>query len=121
MEVNFSSSYCKFEISTQDHELNFSEGEKFQRIIDGATVSYALQENVTVPPWGIWVGILVSTVASGWHQLDHADHFRISPVHGVVVRNIEPSREDVQPTGRDFTQMQSSDGKPARVTFEKPL
>jgi hypothetical protein len=106
-EVTFSISRCRFVVRTSDRAVRIERGTVVDAIVDGAATSYRLlpPADIEVPADGELEMDAESTGPAGWMQLDHPGHFRLSPALGVTVENVTPSVGDVEPTGRDFTEM----------------
>lgn len=104
-EVTFTHSACLFEIAAGRQAVHYPKGTPFSAIIDGAGCTYLLAEEIEVEAGETAQVEMTAEGATGWNQLDHPDHFLIRPAYGRVIRNLEPSRSDTAPTGRDFTEI----------------
>ncbi len=116
-EVCFVQGACEFEISTLRQDVRFPQGTTFHAIVDGGSACYALEEEVALEAGGVWSGVLRSYGASGWHQLDRIGHFTLSPAFGVTVRNVAPSRDEVEETGEYFTTILPGPGQPLHLAI----
>jgi hypothetical protein len=109
-EVTFTRCSALFEFSSSKYDAHFHAGTVFHSQVDGAACAYELKEELEVK-----IGVpartrMEATGTSGYFQLDHAGHFIVRPSFGVVIQNIEPSVEDVQLTGRDYTEIKPKEG-----------
>ncbi|GEM_PF-5925643 len=105
-ECTFQKSTCDFEISSERKPVAFEAGHFFASTVDGAACAYVLKDAIEIAAGETLKVTLEANHSSGWHQLDHENHFDIRPSLGVRVRNLEPSVNDVQETGRGFTVME---------------
>jgi hypothetical protein len=111
-EVTFRCCSALFEISSEKYDQHFVAGTLFHAQVDLAACAYETREEILVRAGESVRVRLYATGASGYFQLDRPDHFDVRPTFGVRVRNVEPSVEDVEPTGRDFTVIEP---KPAEM------
>jgi hypothetical protein len=105
LEAKFVRSLCKFELSSKSKELHFVEGTCFHCRVDGAVCSYRLTEEIEIGAGETKTAELEAVASDGFAQLDKENDFYLRPALGVVIRNVEPSRNDVEATGRDFTEV----------------
>lgn len=123
-EVTFRKPFCRFELRNErpigGRVARFEPGTKFICTVDEAPCAYVLQDDLLLEPGESSETVMLAASAVGWSQLDAPDDFFIRPALGVVLRNVEPSTQDVEPTGRDYTVMQAvkPDG-PMLVSFRK--
>lgn len=113
-EVKFKKSRCSFEIASTQNALHLLEGTRFTACVDGAVATYVLSEEIEIPAGGSAHVEMTALQSTGYCQLDSAGHFLLRPSLGVTVKNIGPSVEDIEETGRDFTIMahRKPDGRP---------
>jgi hypothetical protein len=104
-EVIFTRSKCVFELATHRRSARYAAGDDFTAIVDGAPCVYVLGEDIEAELGKSVRFEMEALEPTGWSQLDCEDHFHIWPSLGVVVRNVEPSRFDLEPTGRNFTEL----------------
>lgn len=117
-EVTFLRSRCRFRFSTERRPLRYAKGEEFHSIVDAGGCHYALQEELWLEPGQSADMELVATMDSGFCQIDHAGDFEMRPALGVLIKNLEPSRNDVEMTGREFTVIQPTARKsPIKIVF----
>lgn len=102
-EVHFRKCTCLFEISSEKLKQHFPKGTIFHAQVDAAACAFELEEEILVEPGKPVCVRLLSKDASGYQQLDHENHLDIRPLYGVRIRNLEPSVDDIEETGRDFT------------------
>lgn len=108
-EVTFNRCTCLFEFTSEKAEAHFPAGTTFHCQVDAAACSYELLEEINVPAGGKVRSEMGAVGASGYFQLDHPGHFDFRPIFGVRITNLEASKEDVAPTGRDFTVIQQKE------------
>jgi hypothetical protein len=105
-EVTFLKPRCRFVFRNQrEKSARFDQGTIFHAIVDQAPCVYRLLEDVDVPGGGCFETEMEAESATGWNQLDHFEHWLTRPLAGIVLANLLPSTQDVQPTGADFTTM----------------
>ena len=118
-EVTFQQARCAFEIATETTRVHYLPGTEFSTKVDGAPCHWRLDDDVQLEPWEK-VRLEMTAGATGYSQLDRADHFDLRPVPGLRIRNLEPSVDDVRETGRDFTVLASRPrDTPLKVTFRR--
>lgn len=105
-EVTFLRSRCSFEIRSERRPVEYRAGDEFACVIDGAACVYRLDEDIHLEAGGSAQVEMYAVLGSGWSQLDHPDHFRINPSLGLTIRNLSPSADDTEPTGRDYTRLE---------------
>jgi hypothetical protein len=116
-EVTFRRCSALFEFKTEKYDQHFLKNAVFNSQVDAAPCSYMLTEEIEVKPGAPVSTRMESIGSSGYHQLDYAGHFELRPTFGLVITNTEPSHDDVEPTGRDFTLIEAKpqDGPVAMV------
>lgn len=124
IEARFAKSVCDFEISSQNRDLYYPSDSSgisatFVSIVDGGVCSYQMQGELLVQRGESKKVTLEAHLESGWSQLDYENHFLLKPSLGVVIRNLGPSENDLEPTGRVFTQMIKSAPRSLTVAFGK--
>lgn len=108
-EVTFNRCTCLFEISSEKNDAHFPAGTTFHCQVDAAACSYRLKEEINVPAGGRFDVEMESLGSGGYFQLDYPGHFDFRPIFGVRIKNLEPSKEDVKPTGRAFTEIRQKE------------
>lgn len=117
-EVTFLRSTCLFSFSSERRFQHYQAGGIFACIVDGAPCQYELMEEIEIERGGEVTAAMQAASTSGYCQLDYPGHFRINPSLGLVIQNVEPSVDDLRPTGRDFSVIESLvRNEPVRVTF----
>lgn len=103
-EVTFLQSRCLFAFLSTRRPILYARGSVFHAVVDSAACHYALLEDLQLETGVPVQATMVSASTSGYAQLDYPGHFNLSGATlGLTIQNVEPSVEDVQPTGRDFT------------------
>jgi hypothetical protein len=120
--AKFIRSVCRFAISSERRRLHFIEGTAFHSVVDGAACSYKLTEEIEVEPGQTLELDMVALASGPWAQIDNAGDFLLRPGLGVRVTNLEPSRNDLELTGVDFSQITAAkrDGPIALVALPRP-
>jgi hypothetical protein len=109
--AKFVRSVCRLSISSERRTLHYPFDKKgglgviFHAVVDGAACAYCAQEEIEVPAGKTREYDCVALASGPWAQIDNAGDFLLRPGLGVTVTNIEPSRNDLEPTGLDFTQL----------------
>lgn len=116
-EVTFLRSRCLFEFSTTTRRMVYKPPGDFSAIVDAAACTYRLEREVDIEPGDTVQVEMTAARLSGYCQLDYAGHFEINPNKGVVIRNVAPSEDDVDETGRDFTKIEALPFEAARIVF----
>lgn len=106
-EVTFNKCTALFEFASDKYDQHFHAGDKFHCQVDAAACAYELKEEIEVKADEKVQARMEALGSSGYFQLDYPGHFEIKPSLGLRIYNVEPSQEDVTPTGRDFTEIKS--------------
>lgn len=95
--AKFSTPKAPFRISNSSPiEFSAPAGSIFNAIVDGAAAAFQCREEVVVPSGQAVEVELVALQSVGWNQLDHPEHFRMSPAGGVEVVNLSPTEMDLE-------------------------
>lgn len=106
-EAVFKRSTCVFAFQAGANKaLVVEAGGMIHCAVDGAACSYKTDEWIEAAPNETVHATLSALVTSGWAQLDHEGHFDLRPGGGARIWNLEPSRNDVETTGRDYTSLE---------------
>jgi hypothetical protein len=121
MDVKFTKSRCKFRISSQFNKFNLPTDVKIHAHVDGAACSYVIPRAIQLEAGKSVVVECEALASGGFMQLDRPGDFRLMPALGVVIENIEPSRNDIEPTGRSYSVLAAAkrDG-PFSIAFLPP-
>ena len=102
-ECEFRKCRCKLAVQAGAGPLRYDAGTMFHAQVDGAACGFTIEQDVDLPARGMTVVPAVSLISSGFAQLDHEAHFEMQPGNGVRIWNVDPSTNDTELTGRDFT------------------
>jgi hypothetical protein len=120
-EVTFSKCSALFEFKTDKHDQHFQAGTPFHCQVDAAACAYILKEEIEVKAGQVIRTRMEALGHSGYFQLDHPRHFELKPSFGLTIWNVEPSENDVAPTGRDVTDIKAKPiPDPMMMTVGKP-
>jgi hypothetical protein len=108
-EVTFKRCTALFEFSSTKYDQHFKIGNTFHAQVDAAACVYELTEELEIRAGEAVTSKMRAVGASGYFQLDYPGHFDIRPSFGFRVRNLEPSDEDVERTGRMFTVLKAKE------------
>lgn len=90
--------HCEAEFEFEsDRKVTFAAGDIFTAMVDADVAAYALIEGLDVFPDTPARAKMRATQASGLFQLDYPAHFVLRPRPGMLVRNLAPSVNDLQP------------------------
>lgn len=104
-EVDFRKARARFEISSERRVMMIAAGTTLAAQVDGHACGYVVPRDVEAGPGAPVEVECEASMSTGFCQLDRPEHFDIRPMLGVRIRNLEPSRNDVAETGRDFTEL----------------
>lgn len=103
MEAVFRKCTCVFAVQAGPQPISYGKGTMFHAQVDSAACGYQLLEDLEIEPLQVARATVVSLISSGFAQLDHEAHFDLRPGNGVRIWNVEPSENDLEMTGRNYT------------------
>jgi hypothetical protein len=121
-EVTFLKSRAPFEFLAGARPAHYLPGSEFGAIVDGAACVYVLQEEVELAPGERAEAAMESFLATGFAQLDAPGDFTLRPSMGRIIRNLAPSENDTEATGRDETRLVALPRRaPVKAVFGRNL